>query len=53
MAVFLKKRSPKYLKELATLAEQYLNAHGKKLLTKVPVAKQYVKTVLLGLKRTR
>ena len=46
-AVFLKERSPKDLEELATLAEQYLNAHGKKLSTKVPVAKQDVNTVFI------
>ena len=44
--VFLKERSPKDLEELAKLAEQYLNAHGKKLFTKAPVTKQDVKISL-------
>ena len=43
---FLKESSPKDLEELAKLAEQYLNAHGKKLSTKAPVTKQDVKTSL-------
>ena len=42
--VFLKERSSKNLEELAKLAEQYLNAHGKKLSTKAPVTNQDVKT---------
>ena len=42
--VLFKERSPKDLKELAKLAEQYLNAHVKKLSTKAPVTKQDVKT---------
>ena len=46
VSVFLKERGPKDLEELAKLAEQYLNAHGKKLSTKVPVTKQDVKTSL-------
>ena len=46
VSVFLKERSPKDLEELAKLAEQYLNAHGKKLSTKVPVTKQDAKTSL-------
>ena len=46
VSVFLKERSPKDLKELAKLAEQYLCAHGKKLSMKVPVTKQEVKTCL-------
>ena len=46
VSVFLKERSPKDLEELAKLAEQYLNAHGKKLSTKAPVTKQEVKTSL-------
>ena len=46
VSVFLKERSPKDLVELAKLAEQYLNAHGKKLSTKAPVTKQDVKTSL-------
>ena len=46
VSVFLKKRSAKKLEELAKLAEQYLNAHGKKLSTKVPVTKHDVKTSL-------
>ena len=45
VAVFLKERSPKDLEELAALAEQYLNVHGKKLSRKAPVAKQDVETV--------
>ena len=44
--VFLKERSPNDLEELAKLAEQYLNAHGKKLSTKAPVTKQDVNTSL-------
>ena len=44
VSVFLKKMSPKDLEELAKLAEQYLNAHGKKLTTKMPVTRQDVKT---------
>ena len=44
VSMFLKERSPKDLEELAKLAEQYLNAHGKKLSTKAPVTKQDVKT---------
>ena len=44
--VFLKERSPKDLEELAKLAEQYLNAYGKKLSTKAPAAKYDVKTSL-------
>ena len=44
VSVFLKERSPKDLEELAKLAEQYLNAHGKKLFTKARVMKQDVKT---------
>ena len=44
--VFLKERSPKDLEELAKLAGQHLNAHGKKLSRKVPVTKQDVKTSL-------
>ena len=47
-AVFLKMRSSKDLEELATLAQQYLNAHGQKLSTKAPVAKQDVKTVFFA-----
>ena len=43
VSVFLMERSPK---ELAKLAEQHLNAHGKKLSTKAPVTKQDVKTSL-------
>ena len=39
VSVFLKERSPKDLEELAKLAEQYLNALGKKLSTKAPVTK--------------
>ena len=46
VSVFLKERSPKDLEELAKLAEQYLNAHGKKLSSKAPVTKQDVKTSL-------
>ena len=46
VSVFLKERSPKDSEELAKLAEQYLNAHGKKLYTKAPVTKQDVKTSL-------
>ena len=46
VSVFLKERSPKDLEKLAKLAEQYLNAHGKKLSTKAPVTKQDVKTSL-------
>ena len=46
VSVFLKDRSPKDLEELAKLAEQYLNAHGKKLSTKALVTKQDVKTRL-------
>ena len=46
--MFLKERSVKDLEELATLAEQYLNAHGKKLFTKAPVAKKNVQTVFSG-----
>ena len=46
VSVFLKERSPKDLEELAKLAEQYLNVHGKKLSMKVPVTKQDVKTSL-------
>ena len=46
VSVFLKERSPKDLEELAKLAEQYLNAHEKKLSTKTPVTKQDVKTSL-------
>ena len=46
VSVFLKERSPKDLEELAKLAKQYLNAHGKKLSTKAPVTKQDVKTSL-------
>ena len=46
VSVFLKERSPKDLEELAKLAEQYLNAHGRKLSTKAPVTKQDVKTSL-------
>ena len=46
VSVFLKEMSPKDLEELAKLAEQYLNAHGKKLSTKAPVTKQDVKTSL-------
>ena len=46
VSVFLKERSPKDLEEFAKLAEQYLNAHGKKLSTKAPVTKQDVKTSL-------
>ena len=34
------------MEEFAKLAEQYLNAHGKKLSTKAPVTKQNVKTSL-------
>ena len=44
VSVFLKESSPKDLEELAILAEQYLNAHGKKLSTKTPVRKQDVTT---------
>ena len=44
--VFLKVRSPKDLEELARLAEQYLNAHVRKLSTKAPVTKQNVKISL-------
>ena len=44
--MFLKERSPKDLEELARLAEQYLNAHGKKLSTKAPETKQDVTTSL-------
>ena len=47
VSVFLKERSTKDLEELAKLAEQYLNAHGKKMFTKAPVIKQDVKTSLL------
>ena len=50
VSVFLKERSSKDLEELVKLAEQYLNAHGKKLSTKAPVTKQDVKT---SLPRTR
>ena len=46
MSLFLKKWSLKGLEELAKLAEQYLNTHGKKLSTKAPVTKQDVKTRL-------
>ena len=46
VSVFLKEMSPKDLDELAKLAEQYLNAHGKKLSTKALVTKQDVKTSL-------
>ena len=46
VSVFLKERSPKDLEELVELAEQYLNAHGKKLSTKEQVTKQDVKTSL-------
>ena len=46
VSVFLKERSLKDLKELAKLAEQYLNAHRKKLSTKAQVTKQDVKTSL-------
>ena len=46
VSVFLKERSPKDLEELAKLAEQYLNAHGKKLSTKAPLTKHDVKTSL-------
>ena len=46
VSVFLKDRSFKELEELAKLAKQYLNAHGKKLSTKAPVTKQDVKTSL-------
>ena len=41
-------KSRKDLKELVTLAKQCLNAHGKKLSTKAPVAKQDLKTALSG-----
>ena len=44
VSVFLKERSPNDLEELAQLAEQYLNAHGKNLSAKAPVTKQDVKT---------
>ena len=44
VSVFLKEKSPKDLEELAKLAEQYLNVHGKKLSTKVLVTKRDVKT---------
>ena len=47
VSVFLKERSSKDLEELAKLAEQYLNAHGKKLSTKAPLTKQDVKISLL------
>ena len=46
VSVFLKERSPEDLGELAKLAEQYLNAQGKKLSTKAPVTKQDEKTNL-------
>ena len=46
VSVFLQERSPKDFEELAKLAEQYLNAHGKKLSTKAPVTKHDVKTSL-------
>ena len=46
VSVFLKERNPKDLEELAKLAEQCLNAHGKKLSTKAPVTKQDVLTSL-------
>ena len=46
MSVFVKERSSKDLEELAKLAEQYLNIHGKKLSMKAPVTKQDVKTSL-------
>ena len=46
VSVFLKERSPKDLEELAKLAEQYLNAHGKKLSAKAPVTKHDMKTNL-------
>ena len=48
LAVFLKEKSSTDLEELASLAEQYLNAHGKKLHAKAPLAKQDVKTVFSG-----
>ena len=44
--VFLKERISEDLEELAKLAEQHLNAHGKKLSTKALVTKQDVKTSL-------
>ena len=44
--MFLKERNPTDLEELAMLAEQHLNAHGKKLSTNAPVTKQDVKTSL-------
>ena len=44
--MFLKERSDKDWEELAKLAEQYLNAHGKKLSTKAQVTKHDVKTSL-------
>ena len=46
VSVFVKERSPKDLEELTKLAEQYLNAHGKKLSMKALVTKQDVKTSL-------
>ena len=46
VSVFLKERNPTDLEELAMLAEQHLNAHGKKLSTNAPVTKHDVKTSL-------
>jgi len=53
LAIFLRERKPKALKELAELAEQYLDAHAnsKSILGK-PVLK--IKTLMMeGVKQTR
>ena len=43
VSIFLKERKPKNLEELAQMAEQYLDAHNKKLSTKTMVARQNVR----------
>ena len=48
VSIFLKERKPRNLEELAQVAEQYLDAHYKKLSSKTTVARQDGKLIVLS-----